>query len=110
MTRLFYCHTHYDLKPPVDINPLILQRYPTETILVLCAREGMVKRIDKMKAAPDYPYPKQTILALGWWDLKGEISATLVLECDVVVVVGKDRIDKKFLPLLYEVEQLLCKS
>jgi len=118
MTRLFYCNTNYNAKPPVDINPLILQRYRSAHILVLCARDGMVKRIAKMTSEDSYPYPHQHVLAYGWWEaeemglvVNGQIDSKELLSYEVIVIIGKDRVPPKLSYLVDQVEQIIrCSS
>lgn len=117
MASLHYCNTNYDCKPPLDMNPLILRRYPTGSILVLCAREGIVKRITQNSQLMPYnQYPDQSIVAIGWWEAQdyGLINSQChfeshdLLSQDAVVIVGKNRIDPMFHGLLKAVEAVFC--
>lgn len=117
MASLHYCNTHYDCTPPLDINPLILRRFPEGNILVLCAREGMVKRISHgANIWPYNQYPDQSVVALGWWeaqdfdlvDSRGYLHPEDLLAQDAVVIVGRDRIDPMFHGLLAAVEDVFC--
>lgn len=110
--KLYYCNTHYDCHPPVDINPLILSRHSQSKILALCAREGMVKRISKQDRLPYSQFPSATIHAVGWWDMQkvglvtpqGYLATDQLLCYDVIVIVGRNRIDSIFSKLLKAVE------
>lgn len=117
MTRLFHCNTHYNTKPPTDINPLILERYKRSKILVFCARKGMLKRISKMISDLKYPYPDQKIMSCGWWETDlfeitkgGEVDLIKLLAYDVIIIVGRERIDKSFLPIVESIEKLFICS
>lgn len=114
---LYYCNTNYDCKPPLDLNPLILRRYPTGNILALCARDGMLHRINNnMDLWPYSEYPEQSIVGVGWWeakefglvDARGRFEPHDLLSQDAVVIVGKDRIDPMFHALLEAVEAAFC--
>lgn len=115
MAQLYYCKTHYDCEPPVDINPLITRRYPQGKILVLCARDGMVKRISKLSFAE---YPEINVAPIGWWEFKdyglidqySHLISTEILDNDAVVIIGRDRIDPIFHSLLKAVEFLFCEK
>ncbi len=93
--KIYFCSTHYNTLPPVDINPLILRLYPTGQLLAICAREGMKLRIDKMTSSSTYQGPK--IDTIGAWELD---KAYRLSAYDAIVVIGKGRIDKQFLPTL----------
>ena len=103
MTKLHYCNTTYTTDPPTDINPLILQLYQEGILLALCARSSMIKRIDNIKSSD---ISNLIITPMGWWQL---VDPGFVLNYDVVVIIGRDRVDTKFQPLLEKVEFLLCK-
>lgn len=99
--RIFYCNTLYSVKPPVDINPLILLRYKKEKILVLCARASMIKRANQaLKGTRD----RDRIDIYGWWDLR---DIDFLDHYDVIVIVGRDRISHEFHPLLKNIEDVL---
>jgi hypothetical protein len=104
--KLYYCNTHYTTSPPTDINPLLLQRYPNHKMLVLCAREPMIKRIDALCL------PR--VLCVGWWDLeeaglfeRGFLCFDELYSYDVVVIIGRDRIDNSFCSILKQIEHIL---
>jgi hypothetical protein len=74
----------------------------------------MAHRIEKMTKRSDYPYPEQTVLAYGWWeeaDVKlltgrsGSLDVSFISQHDAVVIVGRERIDPTFHPLLHLVER-----
>jgi hypothetical protein len=111
MPKLYYCDTNYNTNPPTDINPLILQlhHHKSDNILALCARETMIKRIEKIYENPFNFDCEANIISLGWWDLKDEAVLGVIFECNAVIIIGKKRIDKKYHKLLYTVENLLCK-
>ena len=105
-TKLHYCETHYHVDPPVDINPLILQAYSKRKILVLCSRQSIIDRIEKLKL--------KNVLACGWWEgeeidlfTSGYLNETELSTYDVVVVIGKKRISEEFWPLKYQIENAL---
>jgi len=120
MTRLHHCNTHYHIDPPVDINPLILERYKTGKVLALCARQEMVKRIDTLMNTDDF-YPNIHLVAYGWWDAKdmglvdkdepNDLQLHELLSYDAVAIICRSRIHQAFLPLMREVEDfLICES
>lgn len=103
-TRLHFCETHYSVKPPVDINPLVLELYKDKKVLAICAKQQMVDRIDKLEI------PR--LLACGWWEVEeidlypqGYLDYSELFSYDVVVVIGRKRIDEKFWPLLFQLEK-----
>ena len=108
MPKLYYCNTIYNANPISDVNPLILQRYQREKILIFCAREQQVQRIKNNTSAED----ENRILVLGWWEMKdmGFITETYGLnfkeidKWDIIVIVSKARIDPLFSSLLRVVE------
>lgn len=102
MPTIHYCNTNYNTSPPTDINPLLLQRYKASHILVLCAREQMVDRINEMIGLRETP-TDQNICPIGWWDLDSE--ETSIEDFDVVIIVGKTRIDERFHEMLKVIEK-----
>ena len=117
MPRLHYCNTIYDYNPIQDVNPLILQRYFDGQVLVLCAREGQVTRVNKMLASNDYSYTDQVVLCYGWWDVSnmglflptGELVPDELMSYDAVVILDRHRIDPIFLEIL-DVVETACKT
>lgn len=109
MPRLYYCNTIYKVDPPSDINPLILQKYKNKHILVLCAKEAQVIRINILIKNRDYV---DYITHYGWWDIENNelvndygIIKTFELErYDAVVILDKRRIDPMFYKYLGQVE------
>jgi len=116
MTRLFQCNTHYGIDPPMDINPLILEKYQRSRVLVLCAREQQCQRIYKLMQDVEF-YPDMHLVAYGWWEAEkmglvdmDELCYKEVASYDAVIVLNRNRIHPLFAPLLEEVEELLeCK-
>ena len=91
MKRLYYCKTHYNVDPPVDINPLILEAGKDLNIFAICARESMVRRIDKMLDRTSYFF----VFPRGIWEIQDFevdlftntitiVSHDIPLEIDVV--------------------------
>jgi hypothetical protein len=107
---IHYCNTHYDISPPIDINPLILQRFSDKVILVLCARDGQVKRINNLTVRN----PDLTVIPCGWWNLQefqifreGKINRDVLNTFDVIVILDRTRIHKTFMPHVEELEEIL---
>lgn len=105
--RLHYCTTFYpDEGCPVDISPLLYQLYRGQRLLVMCAREGMVKRL--LSLTPDQTHGCQ-LRALGWWDLDPEDYGKLLtslMDYAAVIIVGRDRIADEYLKLAQHFEGL----
>jgi signal recognition particle GTPase len=115
--ELYYCNTHYNTFPPVDINPLLLRKYSNEKILVICARQGMIKRIDNASQVRAETYPKQSVVTCGAWELETKglvtpqgVNRIRLSEYDVIIVVGRTRIASQFIPQIKKIEQVLCRS
>lgn len=106
MPVIHYCNTNYQTQPPVDINPLILQRYKSAHILVLCAREQMVSRIEEMIETNGTSID-QNICPMGWWQLS--LQEESIDDFDVIVIVGKDRVDERFHEMMKVVEDKCSK-
>lgn len=111
MTKVHTCETHYNVKPPVDINPLLLQVYgKKDKLLVLCAREGMVQRISMMKENDGYKGPKLEVV--GVWDaidkeifVNGKANVALLKKFNAVVIIGKSRAYEGYKAILDSVER-----
>ena len=107
--KVYYCNTIY-CKPISDINPLILQKHKRDRILVLCAREGQVKRITTMLCNPEFAH--LDILHYGWWDADnmglldedGSINYQDLCIHDLLIILDRRRIDALFHSLLVAVE------
>ena len=116
--RLFYNTTIYGRTPIQDINPLVLQKYCKGQILILCAREGSVKRIAKMVNDPLYPYDDQVLLAYGWWEAdkmglitKGyELDKANLNAQDAIIILNQHRVDPLFSSLVKRVEKFCSRS
>ena len=108
MSKLYFCETHYNSKPPIDINPLILQRYKNNNICALCAREGTKIRINKLRNLGLIPNVKGIY---GIWELKYEdfllengcLKDYIKNMYDVFVVIGKNRVYKEYSFLLKKI-------
>lgn len=129
MPILFFCKSIYtskqqtgseptnftlvDLDKPVDINPLILERYKFDKVLVLVARDSQQNRLKsallegRIGCYDLDPLAPYDIDILGWWEVQeseifsidtGFIYAELS-KYKVVIIVDKERIDQTFLPL-----------
>lgn len=115
--KLYYCNTVYQFNPPQDINPLILELYHNGHILALCARDGIVARINKFVQTKWYQdkYPNQILTFYGWWEAitmgliskDGKLIKDELNSHDAVIIIGRNRIDKMFHPLLRSVEKHL---
>jgi hypothetical protein len=106
LPKLYYCETHYNCNPPVDINPLIIQRYNNYKILVFCPREQVLVRVCRLNLP--------NLLAVGWWELEdiglvknGFLDKEELYYNDIVVIIGKRRVDITLMPLVKQVESLL---
>lgn len=106
MTKVHYCETNYSHEPPIDVNPLIWQAYPKGKILILCAREGMKKRIKSLQ--------KENIDIVGWWELDKYnlviyncLNREKLLSYTTVVIIGRNRIHEIYRKLLNLVETIL---
>ena len=105
MTRLHTCNSNYQFNPPQDINPLLLQLYEKQKILVLAARDAQQKRIKKtvLSWGPKDTVPKK-LDVIGWWELGqedflddfGAFKYNKFLEYDAVVVLSPDRVHNIF--------------
>ena len=115
MPIIHYCNTNYNVSPICDLNPLLFERYKRHTFLVICAREGMVTRIQGREH--EITTFMQSITATGWWNLmdnnhvddEGNIDREFLAGFDVVVIVGKDRIDERYKSIVESVEKLCSK-
>lgn len=87
---VFYCNTHYDLDPPIDLNPLVVQAFENKAILVIAARDRQISRVSDSLAN------NQTTVC-GWWNLD-EIITTPddIYQYDIVVILNQDRIHKVY--------------
>lgn len=120
MAKLFYCNTIYKHVPAQDMNPLILAKYRDGQILALCARDGMVTRLSNFIQSDWYleNYPDQVLTPYGWWeaqtmglvDERGRMMKSELNAHDAVVIIGRDRVDKLFHPLMKAVERHLRTS
>lgn len=114
MAKLYCCNTHYNTKPPIDINPLILQKYKDGRILAFCAREGTVKRIATMVSTNSFPYPNLQLSAYGWWEINkidllagNQVNHSKLVSYDAIVIINKYRIHEKYLYIVNQVENFL---
>jgi hypothetical protein len=113
--KLYYCNTIYGVSPPSDVNPLILQRHSRDKILIFCAREGQLIRLNN-KVKNDSQYKNIHLLVCGWWEFQvlGLIDKAIQLNIeelnrwDVFVILNRARIDKVFTPILSLIENF-CK-
>ena len=102
--HLYYCETNYFTKPPQDINPILLQLFPNGLYLVICARDGMVKRINKFMATSNSF--DCVIVPQGIWQLYDYINILddYLFSFDCVIVLGRNRISPVFHHLLQKIE------
>lgn len=98
---LFHCRSNYATNPPTYVNPLILQRFSGQRILVVCAREKQLKELRKKFTAEAH------VFVCGWWpdDIGLTLSDSDIQEMDVVVILDRDRIDIRYLVKLVALEQ-----
>lgn len=114
MTKLYYCETHYNIKPPMDINPLLLRLYKNNKMLVICTREGMKTRIEKFKRSDEYHGPEE-LSVCGIWELEkaglieeGVFIKDIFETYDAIVIIGRERAHDSYKPLLRMIENVLC--
>ena len=107
MPRLHYCDTNYNLEPPLDINPLILQLYEGEDLLVICARKGMEIRINHLLET-DEMYSKCRVKVKGIWieDTVATFTRGYLTMFKGIVIVGKTRIYEDYLSILTFIESV----
>ena len=115
MTKLHYCKTNYTTKPPLDVNPLLLQKYRDKNLLIIASKEQQYDRLlEYIRECPIDHNCK--VFVSSWWDLEGdlglltttgEISAKPLLYFDGVVIIGRERVDSRFEPLALEIERIL---
>lgn len=114
ITKRYTCSSIYTVNPISDLNPLIVQKYLSiinSRLLVLCAREQQVKRINKLYLGLAQPL----IISVGWWELQlmgfldenKLVSKKEILAFTGVVLLDKPRIDTSFLSLVEQVELIL---
>lgn len=102
MPILHTCETIYSDHGEIsDINPLLLQRYRGKRLLVICARDAQVFRIKEKY--PDIP-------VFGWWEAAffKKVDEHLA-KSDVVILVGRSRIDELFDSIVTYVEKACTK-
>lgn len=110
MIPLYYCDTTYLSEPPTDISPLILQKHTGQPILVMCARQGMVQRIN---ALPESSLYRCEVEAVGWWELTDRTLGDLIDNLHnyyAAVIVSRDRINEQFYDKLKRFEQEFLES
>lgn len=110
MSKLYFCNTHYNVRPPVDINPLILQRYnrQDDKICVICTKEGSKIRINKLRSQGLIPQVKGIY---GIWEIKyedflnsdGTLKSYIKNLYNVFVVINQERIYKEYSYLLSKI-------
>jgi len=112
---IHYCDTIYESDPITDINPLLLRRYKKENILVICTRDGMVTRINDRMAEFEEAYPDQSLNVIGIWELEpsfvetGFVDLDFVFDHYVIIIVGKDRVHKRYEPIIEQIESACIK-
>jgi len=101
------------MKPPQDINCLLLQKYKDNNILILCAREGMINRINKV--VKNILLSKNNITIAGIWGIKdiklirndNIFDYDLLSTYNPIFICGKSRIDSNMYPI-YELIENFC--
>lgn len=107
---LYYSKTCFTLDPQLHINPLILRRYSTSNLLIMCAREPQIKRVlDQLEA---YEYIEHTVK--GWWEVTtsdlaifaSHFNPAKISLFDAVIIIDPERIHTDFHMLRQELEHL----
>ena len=110
MSKLYFCESHYNVKPPIDINPLILQRYngKQDNICIICTREGAKIRINKLRNLGVLSHVKGVY---GIWEIRyedflledGSLKPYIKNLYNVFVVIGRNRAYKEYSYLLNKI-------
>jgi hypothetical protein len=111
MTKLHYCKTNYNLTPPLDINPLLLQKYKDKNLLIIVSKEQQEDRLLRYLSECPIDHGCKVFVS-SWWDLEGDFGLSLIGETslnplagfDGIVIVGRERVDAKFEQLVLMVE------
>jgi hypothetical protein len=100
MPRLFYNRTVLDEDGQVaaDVNPLVLQRYLGETILVIAVNNDQLRRLCAVEKEQEF------LLCCGWWNLQdlglveedGSLVEHMFDGVEVVIVLNKEEVDPRY--------------
>jgi hypothetical protein len=107
--RRYSCETVYSGSVISDINPLLLEAYPRAKILVMCAREQQMVRLENLlKTREDLA---SRLVLCGWWEARkkdlfnsdGLLDRKVIDIYDIVVLLTPGRIDGAFSHLVQQV-------
>lgn len=101
---LLYSDPDYNYLIPIDIAPSLLTDLLGNKILIVCAREGMIMRLNSCLSQNPL-YQGQEFDVMGIWEVKLDNIAKLVHNYQKVVIVGKSRIHQIYLDELKAVEK-----
>ena len=96
MTKLHCCSVNYQVSPPVDINPLLLRLYEGKNVLVICAREGMYHRIERVLKLDSYSGPRIDLRGIWEEDQAHVFNRGLITSYDAIFFIGRSRIDESY--------------
>lgn len=91
--------------PPIDVNPLIWRRFHDKSLLIICARDAIKKRVLEALDEQCQQYKQLSARVIGVWELQNLIIQE-ALFYNILVVCGKSRVNSLYVKKLEELMSL----